>query len=635
MNRYSPSTPPHPVNGARPEKREEFPLPCPKNIVLIEMIESKERLESLVAEERAKKLLKRQEKMREKQRKVQRRRNEKENRHHHPDRRRPLIREPSSKDSQDIEVDFDEMSLLDNDYDDDDFEFDYDDEISSSSSSSLPLGDPEMLSGYAALSGTCGTYTVREPEGLVVLPSDPNRVKYNDEKKEESSDSNANHSKIFNRDDDISFDTLGNNLRSSHRSDEPFKIEEGQKLQVVGVFESNEQGVYQLARGAGFVVATAKQLVKVGGPLETSCKMEGMLQSALEKQQEMQRKLNEITNLAIGLKQRILLEQDKPEEVPVISIHIPKKTSTSEEELHRSATNDCNYNGTHPITPTRVGRSIPGSPNGEYSESVESLDSTVVQLGTTPRTPMQTSGFDYVHHNEHFAHSPARSCPIPTRTISDAHMMNQHFLDDEVPSSTGVLRYRVNSEDDSYGLGWSSVLGCGTSLFGERVIESSDTGAANNIFNTSNNGGRDILQLPYNQNALMMQSNVQRRAAALAAVAGSSAIRGVGLLENGGLYPESPLRRGGSFDGGGGGGVNFRTGMSGHSGLARPKRDFSCDQQLLRQNDNMFDHPLRRRTMMNQMSQHRGAAAARLGPRSTFLRKGSSSDALVGCQTMR
>ena len=358
--------------------------------------------------------------------------------------------------------------------------------------------------------------------------------------------------------------------------------------------------------------------------------MEGMLQSILEKQQETQRKLDEITNLALGLKRNIILEQDKSEVVPVISAPPPRKT---EEELSASSQDSNNAAAesvhAHPTTPTRPTSSFSRSPFGPFGgsggDSVASVNSTVVELGTSPRTPSQSRGL--YNSGERFVHSPAHSCPIPTRRETNVHL-EQPFLDDEAPSSTGVLRYRVNSDDDAAGLSWAGVLGCGTSLFGERLLDSSDPGAANNIFNTSTNANSNILNM--SQNALMQQSNAQRRAAALAAVAaGSSSYRGF-LLESSGSA-ESPLRRGGSFDGGGT--VNFRTGMSGHSGLARPKRDFSCDQQL--QNYDGVLQP-RRKLLMSEMSQHRGAATVRLGPRTGLMqRRGTAPDTLLGCQTIR
>jgi len=144
-----------------------------------------------------------------------------------------------SADSEDIEVDIDENESLLDVTEDDDEELDYDDELSSSSSA-LPLGEVELNAGYAALSGSCGTYAVREPEGLVVLPLDPNRPKYNgtkdhgDEKKEGSQHSSTHFSSIFNKMDKDNADGSAN-LPSSSSTKEPFTISEGQKVQVVGV----------------------------------------------------------------------------------------------------------------------------------------------------------------------------------------------------------------------------------------------------------------------------------------------------------------------------------------------------------------------------------------------------------------
>eukprot|EP00535_Pseudo-nitzschia_heimii_P000869 CAMPEP_0197186590 /NCGR_PEP_ID=MMETSP1423-20130617/14220_1 /TAXON_ID=476441 /ORGANISM="Pseudo-nitzschia heimii, Strain UNC1101" /LENGTH=774 /DNA_ID=CAMNT_0042637945 /DNA_START=280 /DNA_END=2604 /DNA_ORIENTATION=- len=694
-SRYSPRTPPHPANGVNGAitKREEIPLPLPKNVVLMDLIEAKQRQERLVQEQKEIKLKEKQERQREKQLKLERRREERRKlrRSRQPDRSRgstrPAIMQHCSVDSEEIEVDIDQnnTSFDDESYDD----LDYDDEISSSSSSELPLGDPELVTGYAALSGTCGTYAVKEPEGLLVLPQDPNRPKYyatkgGDEKKEGSKHSNTHFSSIFSSneeddsvdsdsmrhlpadsdsmkilkanstqfssvfaslDDDCSIEETLTKLRSLHSRNEPFTIKEGQKVQVVGVLETNDQSVYQLARGAGFVVASANQLVKVGGPLESSCKMEGMLQSIMEQEQEMKRKLDEITNLASRLKHKIILEQDKPEEVPVISIPpIAQKisNSTDEVELPSFATSDSNIAlanlepGAHPTTPTRTAAPHPTSPDGGSAgrHSVASVDSTVVNLGLSPRTPSQTPRYYTEEQRRQFVYSPARSCPMPSNQETANHL-NQPFLDDEIPSSTGVLRYRVNNDDETSGLGWAGVLGCGTSLFGERLLESSDHGAATNIFNTTNNGRNDILNLPFDQNTLMQQSNAQRRAAALAVAAvGSSGYQGIAMLESNGSG-DSPLRRGGSFDGGGG--INFRTGMSGHSGLGKTKRDFSCDQQLSHHNgDTNSFHLHRRRSMMSEMSQHRGAGVLRVGPRSGLAqRRGTTPDTLVGCQTIR
>jgi hypothetical protein len=161
-------------------------------------------------------------------------------------------------------------NLIDEEDDDDD---DDDDEF---------LVDP-ILSGMAAFAGSCGTYVVKEPLGLVVLPHDPNKshttndsfiVKQQrhrheaDEKKEQDDDLllSVSSSGIT-----ATESLVGDDLEESSRNREmivssiaetnrePFSVQEGQKVQVVGV---TEEGVYQLARGVGYIVATVNQLVK-------------------------------------------------------------------------------------------------------------------------------------------------------------------------------------------------------------------------------------------------------------------------------------------------------------------------------------------------------------------------------------
>lgn len=83
------------------------------------------------------------------------------------------------------------------------------------------------LAGMSAFVGSCGTYAVREPSGLAVLPFDPNKQHHTEEKKAEE-------------------------------PREPFIIQEGQTVQVTG----QDEGVYKLARRAGYIVATVNQLVK-------------------------------------------------------------------------------------------------------------------------------------------------------------------------------------------------------------------------------------------------------------------------------------------------------------------------------------------------------------------------------------
>jgi hypothetical protein len=97
------------------------------------------------------------------------------------------------------------------------------------------------LAGMSAFVGACGTYAVKEPLGLAVLPFDPNKQHHNNDDKKELSEEEKKAEE-----------------KKAEEPRDPFTIEEGQTVQVVGL----DEGVYQLARGAGYIVSTVNQLVK-------------------------------------------------------------------------------------------------------------------------------------------------------------------------------------------------------------------------------------------------------------------------------------------------------------------------------------------------------------------------------------
>lgn len=84
-----------------------------------------------------------------------------------------------------------------------------------------------IIAGMESLTGPCGTYAVRDEEGLAVLSQNPRR---------------QNHEQV----------------RYPTEYREPFTIEKGQTVQVVDI----DNGVVKLARGMGYIVAGESQLVK-------------------------------------------------------------------------------------------------------------------------------------------------------------------------------------------------------------------------------------------------------------------------------------------------------------------------------------------------------------------------------------
>ena len=166
---------------APPVKGDPIPLPLPKNTVLMGMMEAAERQAKLSEEARLKKAL--------------------------------GMKKPSTSDTTEAGKD-------------------------SAEAETQPSSFDPLIAGLNVLVGTCGTYAVREPLGLAVLPFDPNKGHHQEE--------------------DSGVEECADEKKTDERFREPFTIEEGQMVQVVGV----DEGVYRLARDAGFIVASVNQLVK-------------------------------------------------------------------------------------------------------------------------------------------------------------------------------------------------------------------------------------------------------------------------------------------------------------------------------------------------------------------------------------
>lgn len=290
----------------------------------------------------------------------------------------------------------------------------------------------------------------------------------------------------------------------------------------------------------------------VGGPLEKSCQYEGMLRSVLRKQEELTRDLNDINGLVAGLKERIQIEQDNLPDFPVIT---PPKTV--EEEPLVNDENDANSRQSQgPSTPTSDGPIDPSSPVGIHL--TESTSSTDVNLGSDPRTPAQQTP------PGGFIDSPAHSCPMPGSVLH--HDLTHPFMDGE---PAGLPRYRVNSDDDLHGLPWT--FGCGSTLFGERLIEQECAPGT-------------AMALSFDDSLVDGQNSIRQgdgRSLAARTIAASANFAGDASL------------RSGSFDGP----INFRTGMSGHTGLS-----------LSRKKSSPMSRP-----HIRMMSEHRGIAVVARG----------------------
>lgn len=155
-----------------------------------------------------------------------------------------------------------------------------------------------VLNGIESMSSVCGTYVVRDNEGLAVFEKNPH---------------------------DLTLKKIPSYLTP------PPMLRYGQRVQVVGM----ENDVYKLARNEGYVVADHTQLVKVGVPLEESCKVEGLIRTVQSHKANLHKKLQGLEQAEDNLKFELDELLDKPPQHPVIEDFrtvLPMELEEEEEE---------------------------------------------------------------------------------------------------------------------------------------------------------------------------------------------------------------------------------------------------------------------------------------------------------------
>ena len=204
-----------------------------------------------------------------------------------------------------------------------------------------------VLDGIEVISSSCGTYVVKDNEGLAVFPGNP-------------------------------IDMAIKRVPSYFKS--PPMVRFGQKVQVAAMIE---HGVYKLARNEGYIVANETQLAKgkvqvlllnmvnmminmivkiyslysmishlthiytrntilyihsapfiiiVGMPLEKSCQLEGMLSSIQSSKENLTKQMSDLAIAETNLKEELHEILNSPPEYPVIDEYKPIESSSTEME---------------------------------------------------------------------------------------------------------------------------------------------------------------------------------------------------------------------------------------------------------------------------------------------------------------
>jgi len=226
----------------------------------------------------------------------------------------------------------------------------------------------KVQAGVEIINGTCGTYVVADRAGLVVLPSKPEddddllmdgaggrrllfdesehavnflkNGKQNQQQSSNDSHKQGNHSKgssgstrkkLFSFGKSSKSSSSSNNNNSKGGGDKesgtntantsqaspspspimPLVLNYGDRVQVV---EMKEDGWATLARKRGYLYADGKQLVKVGGPEDKACRLEAMLLTLAQQKRDALKEQSDVSNKAKILQKRLksCMREDYP-----------------------------------------------------------------------------------------------------------------------------------------------------------------------------------------------------------------------------------------------------------------------------------------------------------------------------------
>lgn len=231
--------------------------------------------------------------------------------------------------------------------------------------------DDRMITAVGAFSSTCGTYAVAEKNGLLVLPRKPKDVTEADYtshiktssstasstapltppknivsspskfastgrrlswklSRKKSSQENSPSSTVA--DTDIPLQQPPSLLQRTYSNPPlPYELEYGAKVQVVSI----EDGWVTLARNKGFLYVDNLQLVKVGGPEDRACEIEGMLVSINQTRKEMEKRKELLKIVESNLVEKLHKSLQKAAPTVVLPTHDNdwKNISNQEEEM--------------------------------------------------------------------------------------------------------------------------------------------------------------------------------------------------------------------------------------------------------------------------------------------------------------
>jgi len=454
------------------------------------------------------------------------------------------------------------------------------DESDSASSDMYEDEDALVFDGIESLAGQCGTYVVRDRNGLVVQLQHPSKTGNNNESTEEEEYDDL---MLKMTDSSASFLTAKSNAADL----EDITVGYGQKVQVVDCVD----GVFRLPRNRGFIAANNSQLVKVGAPLEQCCKIEGMLSSLLESKLDLQNKLEQLSKAELNLSHQLTKERSIPEIHPIItesfSDYAHRCNNISYQNPYEDDRNDFDMTTSGRLSPSPTQNTHSSCESETISPTPISPPSNRTSIIPTTKSEMfQLSDDDDDHIDNGMdwrlqAISVVEALPDPINGNDNVSQPLSPFRRGLICGSSLFprlgLRSALSGESaDSVYSGSAISAGVGEENSGDRGIELSYSVPApnRNWTNRSWTGGLHGTNENDGAGANTVLSNTSTLNTALSNISALNTV------------PSNTS-------------VDFRTGMSGHMGLGSAVKDGRRSQLGVSRGE------------MRMMSEHRGIGAIR------------------------
>lgn len=173
--------------------------------------------------------------------------------------------------------------------------------------------EEKIKTGTSLAISDCGTYAVAAREGLEIFPNRPESLVQNSE---EDLDTLV---RFYNRDNNanaaISDDKKTADDEGTRKDNLPARLSWGDRIQIV----SMQNDWAKLARGYGYIRAGTRRLVKVGGSVDRSCKLEAMLRLMSLRRKELRVEQKKIDNQFISFMNELQVSLMSDEDLTVIA----------------------------------------------------------------------------------------------------------------------------------------------------------------------------------------------------------------------------------------------------------------------------------------------------------------------------